>query len=98
MRGFYVAAVRTDEADPKPMIASGPFRSREDAARYVEPVRIRAEELDPVGQLFREIGTAAVDADPLPEAPGNELLGLAVLDGFVLTVDSLLDSMIGGAP
>jgi hypothetical protein len=95
MRGFYVSAVNPDARpeESRPMIACGPFRTREEAARYVAPVEELTAELDPVRAPFLDFGVAAMDCDPLPEAPGNERFGLAVLDGYVLTLDSLLSEM-----
>lgn len=94
MRGFYVSAVRSDARpeESRPMIACGPFRTREEAARYVAPVE-KATEAEDARAAFLDFGVAAMDCDPLPEAPGNERFGLAVLDGYVFTLEALLAEM-----
>lgn len=102
MRGFYVSARNPNEpaipgVGARPMVALGPFQTREEAERYVAPVSALTEELDPVRAPFLEFGTACVDQDILPAGPGNERFGLAMLDGYVLTAERLIGSIVAAA-
>lgn len=92
MQGFYVSAVNDGAPadEQRTLAAVGPFRSHDEAARHVRPVVELTEELDPVRAPFLTYGVARVVAAALPVAAGNERFGLVVVDGFVVTLETVL--------